>query len=74
MVSYYPTIAVIAAAGFSSFCELYRKIANQGCLDDEYYTITYVDRQGFMKNLVVPVWKVMSNSMNEISGMRKRRR
>ena len=74
MVSYYPTIAVIAAAGYSSFCELYRKISNQGCLDDEYYTIFYVDQQGLMKNLVVPVWKVLSNSMQEISRMRRRRR
>jgi hypothetical protein len=74
MVSYYPTIAVIAAAGFSSFCELYRKISNQDCLDDEYYTIVYVDQEGMIQRLVVPVWKVMSNSIQEISRIRKRRR
>jgi hypothetical protein len=73
MTSYYPTLAVIAAAGFSSFRELYRKISNQGCQYDEYYTIVYVDRQGIIKTLIVPVWKVMRNSMQEISHIRRRR-
>ena len=74
MISYYPTLAVIAAAGFTSFRELYRKISAQGCQHDEYYTIIYVDHLGFIKKLVVPVWKVMHNSIQEISNVRKRRR
>ena len=73
MISYYPTLAVIASAGFSSFRELYRKISNQGCQHDEYYTIVYVDRLGIIKTLIVPVWRVMLNSMQEISNIRKRR-
>ncbi|PWT71313.1 MAG: hypothetical protein C5B59_18385 [Bacteroidetes bacterium] len=74
MISYYPTLAVIAAAGFSSFCELYRKISSHGCQHDEYYTIVYVDRLGFIQKLVVPVWRVMQNSMQEICKTRRRRR
>ncbi|HEX4851543.1 MAG TPA: hypothetical protein VFV08_12085 [Puia sp.] len=74
MISYYPTLAVIAAAGFTSFRELYRKISTHGCQHDEYYTIVYVDHLGFIQKLIVPVWKVLHNSMLEISNARKRRR
>jgi len=73
MICYYPTVAVIAAAGYTSFCELYRKISNNGCLNDEYYSIVYVDHLGEIKRIDVPVWKVLSNSISEISKLRKRR-
>jgi hypothetical protein len=63
---------VIAAAGFSSFRELYHHILQQGGQHDEYYSITYVDREGNIRNLVVPVWKIMTSSIHEICRIRKR--
>lgn len=74
MVSYYPTLAVIAAAGYASFRELYRHISSQGCEQDEYYTITYIDQHGIIQSLVVPVWKVIANAILEIVHVRKRYR
>ncbi|HTQ64343.1 MAG TPA: hypothetical protein VMI12_06070 [Puia sp.] len=74
MTCYYPTLSIIAAAGFSSFRELYRNISSQGCQDDEYYTITYIDTRGLIRQLIVPVWKVLYNSLLEVSKFRKRRR
>ena len=74
MISYFPTLSVIAAAGFSSFRELYRSISNEGCQQDEYYTIVYVNQQGLIQTLIVPVWKVLSNAILEISKMRRRKR
>jgi len=73
MTSYYPTLAVIATAGFSSFRELYRKISNQGCQHDEFYTIVYVDCLGIIRTLIVPVWRIMINSVQEVSNIRKSR-
>jgi hypothetical protein len=72
MTSYYPTLSVITAAGFQSFRELYKVISHQGCQHDEYYTITYVDHLGNMQQLQVPVWKVMYNSIMEITRIRRR--
>ncbi len=74
MISYFPTLSVIAAAGFSSFRELYRSISTEGCQQDEYYTIVYVNQQGLIQTLVVPVWKILSNAILEISKMRRRKR
>jgi hypothetical protein len=73
MTSYYPTLAVIAAAGFNSFRELYQKISKYGCQHDEYYTITYVNEQGSIQMLQVPVWKVLYNAILEISRLKQRR-
>jgi len=74
MISYYPTLAVIAAAGFHSFRELYQKISKHGCQHDEYYTIVYVNEQGLIQKLEVPVWKVLYNSILEISRLKQLRR
>jgi len=73
MVSYYPTLAVIAAAGFNSFRDLYQRISKYGCQHDEYYTIVYVNEQGNIQKLEVPVWKVLYNAIMEISCLKHRR-
>jgi hypothetical protein len=74
MTSYYPTLAVIAAAGFNSFRELYQRISKYGCQHDEYYTITYVNERGNIQILQVPVWKVLYNAILEISHIKQHRK
>jgi len=73
MTSYFPTLSVIAAAGFTSFRHLYRQISTEGYLHEEFYTIIYVDSRGLIQKLIVPVIKVISNSMQEISALKRRR-
>ena len=74
MTSYYPTLAVIAAAGFTSFRDLYQRISKYGCQHDEYFTIVYVNHVGDIQRLEVPVWKVLYNAIMEISRSKHRRR
>ena len=74
MTCYYPTIAIIAAAGYGSFRELYRKIVSQGCQLDEYYTIVYVNAQGHIENLIVPVWHILKKSISEVTPFKLYRR
>jgi len=73
MISYYPTLAVITAAGFTSFRELYQRISKYGCQHDEYFTIVYVNQQGDIQRLEVPVWKVLYNAIMEISRSKHRK-
>jgi hypothetical protein len=74
MITYFPTLSVIIAAGYCSFRDLYKQIVKQGCDLDEYYTVTFIDQTGAIRSLVVPVWKVIENAMKETIKPWRRRR